>query len=300
MKRAIQPVVVVIAFAVATAGVARAAAPPFEPFEAAAAGFTIGIPKDWAPFDLSKETQAGVQRALKRAGAEHPDELAAIVPTLRAQGGVLYAVDPKQHDGLNANLNVVRGPLLNRTITDFDQALRAPFKNLKAKAPKIAPVEIDGVAGRKAAGRVKVTTAGCGEQATGRHVDQEHRPRLVPRQRNLCPASQAVVRPVLEDGRVPCSMDERFHLGEVLPSAVIVPAGARLGVHARRAYSGDRIGHVVRTEPTSENYGTTDGFHQTGAQVPVVDESGSSDDARLRMCRVEKQVIAQGRESQGQ
>ncbi len=156
MKRAIQPVVVVIAFAVATAGVARAAAPPFEPFEAAAAGFTIGIPKDWAPFDLSKETQAGVQRALKRAGAEHPDELAAIVPTLRAQGGVLYAVDPKQHDGLNANLNVVRGPLLNRTITDFDQALRAPFKNLKAKAPKIAPVEIDGVAGRKAAGRVKV------------------------------------------------------------------------------------------------------------------------------------------------
>jgi hypothetical protein len=158
-RRVIALLVAVGALVVASSVAAVAAPPELEAFPVPDAGFTISLPTTWAAFDLTKEDQAAVEAGLKEAGAKQPAKLAAIVPTLLHAGGALFAIDPKRRKQLNANLSVVSGPILKRTLADFDKELRRPFKLVKAKRPQLTSVQVDGVDARRATGKLKYGSA---------------------------------------------------------------------------------------------------------------------------------------------
>lgn len=152
-------VVVLVGVAGGTATAERKPAPVLTPFEAGAPGVTIGIPEGWKAFDVTVTSQQDVQRELAGAKAKDPAQLASIVPVLTAQGGLLYAVDTVRRAKLNQNLNVLRNPLLDRTIDGFETDLLSPFRNLGEKIPKIEHVTIAGLDARQATRRVKYNGA---------------------------------------------------------------------------------------------------------------------------------------------
>src|SRR5436305_11093966 len=67
-----------------------------------------------------------------------------------------------------------------------------------------------------------------------------------------------------------CSIDEGFYLGQVLAPPVVVSAGARLGIHARRAHPSNRVGDVVRAQPAGQYHRAIDLSDDLGTDVPVV------------------------------
>lgn len=159
MTRAIALLVATGALVAGSSVAAGAAQAEVQPFPVPEAGFTIGIPTGWAAFDLTTDDQDAVETGLREAGAKQPAKVAAIVPTLLRQGGVLFAIDPKKRKRLNANLNVVRAPVLNRKLKAFDKELRQPFKLVKAKAPEVTSIQVDGVDARRATAKLKYGNA---------------------------------------------------------------------------------------------------------------------------------------------
>jgi hypothetical protein len=141
---------------VAAGGTALAAPPVLQPFPVPTSQFTVGIPDGWAAFDLSQSSAKDIREELESLDASDPVQLSSTVGVLLREGVKLYAVDPKRHAKLNANMNVVRNPTLERTLDKFKRDLKAPYENLDVKVPKIQEVQVDGVDALEASGKIDV------------------------------------------------------------------------------------------------------------------------------------------------